>query len=120
MASLAPRQTVSRDDLMVHPARPRVVVAVRMHAALMAIAAGHYVVHLAYERKGFSAFADLGIGQYVHPVRRFDIDSVVAQVEHLRGEDARAQYDACLAEAGARARSEHERVVRTLREAVAR
>ncbi|MHA7272357.1 polysaccharide pyruvyl transferase family protein [Arthrobacter sp. TMT4-20] len=63
--------------------RPRVFIAVRLHAALMALKAGHYVIHLAYERKGFGAFADLGLGAYVHNVNRFSINDVVAQVRSL-------------------------------------
>ncbi|MDO4685798.1 MAG: polysaccharide pyruvyl transferase family protein [Corynebacterium sp.] len=62
---------------------PRVVVAVRLHAALMALKAGHFVIHLAYERKGFSAFADAGLQDWVHNVNTFDPHAVIMQVESL-------------------------------------
>lgn len=71
----------------------RVVVAVRLHAALMALQAGHYVIHLAYERKGFSAFEDVGLSPWVHNVNSFDPEQVLAQVETLlHDEQARAEY----------------------------
>lgn len=75
------------------PARPRVVIAMRLHAALMALRAGHYVVHLAYERKGFGAFEDVGIPEYVHNVRRFDVGQVLQQANELICDPgARARY----------------------------
>ena len=61
----------------------RVVIAVRLHAALMALAAGHYVIHLGYERKGWGAFSDLGLDDYVHSVRDFSVNQVGEQVERL-------------------------------------
>jgi len=64
-------------------AQPRVVIAVRLHAALMALAAGHYVIHLGYERKGWGAFSDLGLDDYVHSVRDFSVSRVAKQVEAL-------------------------------------
>lgn len=75
---------ISSADLMgSDTSQVRVVVAVRLHAALMALAAGHYVIHLGYERKGWGAFSDLGLEEYVHSVRDFSIDCVHAQVHSL-------------------------------------
>lgn len=108
-ATLAPRETVERSTLMAPGGTPRVVIAVRLHAALMALAAGHYVVHLAYERKGFGAFGDLGLDPWVHTVNSFDVDTVADQAKSLLEDDAaRADYDARIgraadAIAGARA-----------------
>ncbi|MGO1411493.1 MAG: polysaccharide pyruvyl transferase family protein [Microbacterium sp.] len=100
-ATLSPRHTVERETLMSAGGTPRVVVAVRLHAALMALAAGHYVVHLAYERKGFGAFGDLGISPWVYTVNSFDADVVGAQVSSLLNDaKARADYDARIAAAG--------------------
>lgn len=94
MRSLQPRHIVSAAELL-GGARCRVVIAVRLHAALMALAAGHYAIHLAYERKGFGAFADLGLPQYVHPVSRLDPTAVSDQFRELVAEvqvrDAYAQ-----------------------------
>ncbi|PFG33185.1 polysaccharide pyruvyl transferase family protein [Sanguibacter antarcticus] len=99
MASMHPRTTLGFDDLMVpsDDGGVRVIVAVRMHAALMALKAGHYVIHLSYERKGFAAFADLGLAEFVHNVRRFDPALVQRQVTALlEDEDERRRYDALL------------------------
>lgn len=100
MASMSAQTTLTFDDLMVRGATDgvRVVVAVRMHAALMALKAGHYVIHLSYERKGFAAFADLGLAEFVHNVRRFDPALVERQVAAiLADESERRRYDALLA-----------------------
>lgn len=118
-AAIRPDRVLARSDLLSTQGR-RVVVAVRMHAALMALAAGHYVIHLAYERKGFSAFADLGLAEYVHNVRRFSPRVVEGQVDRLRDEpgireaydvavrtatrDLPRQYEELLADTRARAR----------------
>ncbi len=95
-AEFVGRSVLSREQLLDAGAegfKPRVVIAVRLHAALMALRAGHYVVHLAYERKGFGAFTDLGISEYVHSVNHFDVDAVLAQIITLRDNpDARSQY----------------------------
>ncbi|WP_081005126.1 polysaccharide pyruvyl transferase family protein [Rhodococcus rhodochrous] len=72
----------------------RVIIAVRLHAALMAIRQGHYVIHLAYERKGFGAFSDLGLDSYVHNVYDFDVDKVTLQcLELISSRRAREDYD---------------------------
>lgn len=66
-----------------------VVVAVRLHAAVAAIAAGKPTVHLSYERKGWGVFADLGLTEWVHDIHRFDADDVAAQVSELQRDPAR-------------------------------
>lgn len=95
MNSLGARQILSRDNLMARTAESpvRVVVAVRLHAALMALRAGHYVIHLAYERKGFGAFNDLGLEAYVHNINRFEPTQVLRQMRTLLAdEEARRRY----------------------------
>jgi polysaccharide pyruvyl transferase WcaK-like protein len=62
---------------------PRVVVSVRLHGALMALHQGHFVIHLAYERKGFGAFSDLGLEKFVFPVNSFDVQQVENLVREL-------------------------------------
>lgn len=92
VAAVRPRRELDRAEFTEGPRR--VVVAVRLHAALMALRAGHWVVHLAYERKGFGAFADLGLESEVHPVCAFDPSAVAARVDELLwDEGARARYD---------------------------
>ncbi|MGB3772581.1 MAG: polysaccharide pyruvyl transferase family protein [Rhodococcus sp. (in: high G+C Gram-positive bacteria)] len=86
MAELRPRRILSQSELMypVAGSETRVVVAVRLHAALMALRAGHLVIHLAYERKGFGAFQDLGLQSFVHNVNMFEPELVIEQVRLLR------------------------------------
>lgn len=81
-------------DLFLNADGPRrVVVAVRLHAALMALHAGHFVIHLAYERKGFGAFADLGLEDYVYNVNSFCCETVHRQLTELMTcADARRRY----------------------------
>lgn len=95
MNSLGARHILSRDSLMARNAESpvRVVVAVRLHAALMAMRAGHYVIHLAYERKGFGAFNDLGLEAYVHNINRFEPAHVLRQIRSLlTDEEAQLRY----------------------------
>ena len=72
---------------------PRVVIAMRLHGALMALRSGHFVIHLAYERKGFGAFSDLGLADFVHNSRSFDPAVVLQQAQALlNDQDARRSY----------------------------
>lgn len=114
-ATLNPARTIERSELMSAGSAPRVVVAVRLHAALMALAAGHYVVHLAYERKGFGAFDDLGIAPWVHRVNGFDVDTVATQVSALlTDQSARDDYDRRLMDSAARIRDARKDIVLAL------
>lgn len=115
-AALGARRELAADELMTGRPKPRVVVAVRLHAALMALRAGHYVVHLAYERKGFGAFDDLGIPEFVHNVNGFNVDLVYQQVSTLvASSEARSAYrDAVLSTTEAR-RAAHEGLVDIVR-----
>lgn len=114
--TLTPRETVERGALMTPGRTPRVVVAVRLHAALMALAAGHYVVHLAYERKGFGAFGDLGLEEWVHRVNHFDVDAVRAQVDALLSDAAiRSEYDRRIEDARNRILGSRQQIVDKLR-----
>ncbi|USC14304.1 polysaccharide pyruvyl transferase family protein [Rhodococcus aetherivorans] len=94
MASMNPLEIISRRDLLESPALPRrIVIAMRLHAALMAVQAGHYVIHLAYERKGFGAFEDLGLSDYVMNSNNVDVDEVEMKVRSLlSSEGSRREY----------------------------
>ncbi|MFT3874823.1 MAG: polysaccharide pyruvyl transferase family protein [Propioniciclava sp.] len=97
MKSLDPVRIIQPSELLNDTRPKRVVIAVRLHAALMALQAGHYVIHLAYERKGFAAFADLGIGDFVHNAFSFEPAQVVDQMRTLlTSATARADYDAAI------------------------
>lgn len=120
MTGLRPVTMLDRADLT-DPAGPRrVVVAMRLHGALMALRAGHLVVHLAYERKGFGAYADLGLERYVHNTFAFDPARVLAQVEELLRDDAaRRDYDDAVARARRNFPAERGRLLAVLRGAAA-
>ncbi|AMS06174.1 polysaccharide pyruvyl transferase family protein [Acidipropionibacterium acidipropionici] len=95
--------------------RARVVISVRLHGALMALAAGHYVIHLSYERKGFGAFSDLGLDDNVHNVYSMDVDQVIAQAESLREDPgARQAFDATVEQALPRLAQRRNEVVERL------
>ena len=71
---------------MIESENPGVVISVRLHASLEAILRGIPAIHLAYERKGWGAFTDLGLGEYVHSVYSFDPGLVARQVSALRAD----------------------------------
>ncbi|KQO11968.1 hypothetical protein ASF06_01730 [Agreia sp. Leaf244] len=117
MASLKPRTTLSRADLLSDTGPRRVVIAVRLHAALMALNAGHWVIHLAYERKGFGAFGDLNLSEYVFNVNDFDPAAVEKMsAELIANPDARSAYDAKLASTRSAIRSQRQYLVDRLRQ----
>ncbi|RDS81665.1 polysaccharide pyruvyl transferase family protein [Dyella monticola] len=55
---------------------PDAVVSVRLHGALESILQGVPAYHLSYERKGFGAYADLGVSDWVANAADFDADKV--------------------------------------------
>lgn len=82
------RSLVSAVEASVTPA---VVVSVRLHGALQSILSGVPSVHLSYERKGWGAYEDLGLSEYVHNAWSFDPARVAAQVKELSA-DARSYW----------------------------
>lgn len=68
-------------DLLDRPGGP--VVSVRLHGAIGSLLAGRPAIHLAYERKGWGAYEDLGLAEFVHDARRFDPAVVAAQARAL-------------------------------------
>lgn len=93
MESLKPAHLLDSAEFADQSKPPRVVIAMRLHGALMALRAGHFVIHLAYERKGFGAFADLGIAEFVHNSRNFDHETVWEQASSLLNDPhARQRY----------------------------
>lgn len=63
--------------------RLSVVVSVRLHGALMALRAGVPAVHLAYDRKGPAAFADLGLDEWCFDVRALSAPALAEAVRSL-------------------------------------
>lgn len=60
-----------------------VAISVRLHGALEAIMNGFPTIHLSYERKGWGAYGDLGLPEYVHNAKSYDIERVVRQAREL-------------------------------------
>lgn len=115
---LGARAVVPAEEMLTSNGPRRVVVAVRLHAALMALRAGHFVIHLSYERKGFGAFQDLGLDEWVHNVNDVDIEVVAGQVQELLASPVtRARYAAAVAAAMPSAQSHRQRLVQHLRSA---
>ncbi|MEV7572211.1 polysaccharide pyruvyl transferase family protein [Pseudarthrobacter sp. NPDC089323] len=117
--SLLPRKVLESKALMAEASSARVVVAMRLHAALMALRAGHYVIHLSYERKGFGAFADLGLQEYVFNVHDFDPNHVGKLARDLAAnKDRRHDYDLAIKDAFSAVTSNRSKIVASLRNAV--
>lgn len=115
---LEPNKVLCYSEFMSDNRESRVVVAVRLHAALMALAAGHYVIHLSYERKGFGAFQNLGLAEFVHNVNDFDVNHVLRSVRQLQSDpDLRAEYDRRVALATAHSVQSKNEVLTSLRAA---
>ncbi|RQQ47554.1 polysaccharide pyruvyl transferase family protein [Burkholderia stagnalis] len=68
---------------------PDFVVSVRLHGALESILAGVPAFHLSYERKGFGAYADLGLNDWVVNAADFDADAVA---DHIYGPSAALRF----------------------------
>lgn len=72
-------------DVLAHHT-PGVVVSVRLHGAIASLLAGWPAIHLSYERKGWGAYQDLGLAEYVHDARTFDVEKVRAQAAALHAD----------------------------------
>ena len=78
------RVATSKDS----PGRPGAVISVRLHGAIQSIRNGVPAVHLSYERKGWGAYEDLGLPEFVHNAFDFDPDLVIRQAESLRDDSS--------------------------------
>jgi polysaccharide pyruvyl transferase WcaK-like protein len=95
---------------------PDFVVSVRLHGALEAILGGVPAFHLSYERKGFGAYADLGLDDWVVNAADFDADAVA---DHLYAPRAALRFWDAATRRADTLRFERARLVSTLRDAVA-
>jgi polysaccharide pyruvyl transferase WcaK-like protein len=93
---------------------PDAVVSVRLHGALEAILHGVPAYHLSYERKGFGAYADLGLDNWVANAADFHADAVAAT---LLGPDARQQFWQAAGAGLERLKQQREQILVTLRAA---
>ncbi|MGM7698591.1 polysaccharide pyruvyl transferase family protein [Microbacterium sp. A84] len=62
---------------------PRIVVSTRLHGSLSSLIAGYPTIHLSYERKGYSAFADLGIPEYAISARDATLPQIAELMERI-------------------------------------
>lgn len=92
--------------------RPDAVVSVRLHGALESILAGLPAYHLSYERKGFGAYEDLGLGDWVQNSADFDPEQVVNTV---MASDAEGRFQASIQLQATRLREHWQSIVETLR-----
>jgi polysaccharide pyruvyl transferase WcaK-like protein len=92
--------------------RPDVVVSVRLHGALESILHGVPAYHLSYERKGFGAYADLGVNDWVSNAADFDAGSVA---ETLFEADSIRKFWTCTSAGFDRIRASREQVIQSLR-----
>lgn len=60
-----------------------VVVSVRLHGALQSMISGCPSIHLSYERKGFGAYEDLGVPDFVYNALSFDPGVIADQTRGL-------------------------------------
>lgn len=97
---------------------PAVVVSVRLHGALQSILSGVPSVHLSYERKGWGAYEDLGLSDFVHNAWTFDPARVAVQVQDLSRDPS--SYWARVDERLPRIRGERARIIEAIHDAAQR
>jgi polysaccharide pyruvyl transferase WcaK-like protein len=73
-------------DALLH--EPGVVISVRLHGAIESLIQGCPTIHLSYERKGFGAYSDLNIKEFVHNYRSFNVDLVHKQAQGLMNDSS--------------------------------
>lgn len=61
----------------------RIVVSTRLHGSMAALIAGHPTIHLSYERKGWGAFEDMGLNQFVLNARDVTLSTVLQLAETI-------------------------------------
>lgn len=57
---------------------------VRLHGAIECIMAGVPAIHLSYERKGYAAYQDLHLEEYVFDARNFDVEKVSTALRRVQ------------------------------------
>lgn len=110
------RQQISDDGSlsdMLEKGTGGVVISVRLHGAIASLIAGRPAIHLAYERKGWGAYEDLGLGAWVHDARSFDPAVVSSQAAALR--DDPSDFWACVEKAAPRLNEQYEQLTGELR-----
>ena len=96
----------------------RIVVSTRLHGSLAALLAGFPSIHLSYERKGWGAFEDLGLPQYVLNARDATFSQIEALAHRIRS-DEDAYWGAVEAQRSTLA-SSRQQLLRAIRSAAGR
>lgn len=76
----------SLKDVLVHDT-PDMVISVRLHGALESVLKGVPAFHLSYERKGFGAYSDLGLDEWVANAADFNPVAVADRVFAPRAQE---------------------------------
>jgi polysaccharide pyruvyl transferase WcaK-like protein len=100
---------------VLHEDTPDAVVSVRLHGALEAILHGVPAYHLSYERKGFGAYGDLGVDDWVANAADFDAAKVA---DTLLAPGALVRFWRDAEKSMERLRCERARIVATLQAAL--
>ena len=84
------------DDLLSAIAQTDIVVASRFHGIIISLLMGRPVIGLSYNQKMDELMANMGLGDYVADIGRFDVPWLVSQVERLwaNAEDVRCRIEA--------------------------
>lgn len=115
------RQNIADDGplaTMLETGEGGVVISVRLHGAIASLIAGRPAIHLAYERKGWGAYEDLGLGQWVHDARSFDPSLVASQAEALQKDPE--PFWTCVEKAAPRLNAQYQQLVAELRNRLGR
>jgi polysaccharide pyruvyl transferase WcaK-like protein len=64
-----------------------------LHGALYAISLGIPAIHIATERKGYGAFQDLGLNDYLVPEKKFNSDYALSLAKRILGVDNQKYWD---------------------------
>lgn len=75
-------------DAILNQGRAGIAISVRLHGSLGALLKGVPSIHLAYERKGWGAYEDLGLSEFVHDARNFDPILVAEQARRIFSDPA--------------------------------
>lgn len=67
---------------------PRIVISTRLHGALSSLIAGYPTIHLSYERKGWGAFEDLGLDDYVLSARDATLSEITTLTKRIEEDPA--------------------------------
>lgn len=92
----------------------RIVVSTRLHGALSSLIAGFPAIHLSYERKGWGAFEDLGLDEYVVNARDVSLDQINELIQKIRSSPS--EYWATIDKHRSQIQAQHELMLSRVRD----